>query len=78
MDERFSMSLDELLDGIRDQKADPLTAQIDPDRIKRLAEAFMHHHQHKEERAATVARQAAGQQVLGFVGASAELSPAAE
>jgi len=66
------------LDGIRDQKADPLTAQIDPDRIKRLAEAFLHRHQQKEERVAMVERQEAGQQVLGFAGAAAALSPAAE
>lgn len=54
------------LEGLIDQKADVVGNQIDPGRIKRLAEAFLDRHQARVEREATKAREEAGQAVLDF------------
>lgn len=57
------------LEGIIDAKTDAIGAQIDPGRIKRLAEAFLDRHQARVEREAVKAREEAGQAVLDFGGA---------
>lgn len=54
------------LEGIVDQKADAVGVQIDPGRIKRLAEAFLDRHQQRVEREAVRALEEAGQSVMNF------------
>lgn len=54
------------LEGIVDQKADAVGVQIDPGRIKRLAEAFLDRHQQRVEREAVKALEEAGQSVMNF------------
>ena len=54
------------LEGIVDQKADAVGVQIDPGRIKRLAESFLDRHQQRVEREAVKALEEAGQSVMNF------------